>query len=152
MRKFSFFARLLFLSFLLFSTLQAVEMDWGHDYNSALEQAKKEHKLVYLFIGADRCRFCKKFKNMTLSKEGVVPRMRKNFVLLFMSRDQHKIPDKFERYGVPRHYFLTPQGEIIRTEQGIWDVQGWYTILDEVLAEREDGAAPESDESSTIER
>jgi uncharacterized protein YyaL (SSP411 family) len=127
-------------------------MDWEHNYDSALSQAKREHKIVYLFIGADRCRYCEKFKKMTLSKEGVVPTMRKNFVLLFMSRNQHPIPDRFEKFGVPRHYFLTPEGKIIRTEQGIWDVEGWYTILDEVLAEKDDSTPLENGLDSTAEK
>jgi len=115
-------------------------MDWNHDYKKALSQAKKEHKIVYLFIGVDRCKYCEKFKKMTLSKSEVIGRMERDFVLLFMSRDQHPIPDKFEKYGVPRHYFLNPKGEVIRTEQGIWDSQGWYSILDEVISDRDEVA------------
>ena len=149
MRQLSFFGMFLLLSFLMEPVVQAVEMDWGHDYNNALAQAKKEHKIVYLFIGADRCRYCEKFKKMTLSKKGVIPRMEKDFILLFMSRDQHPVPERFEKYGVPRHYFLTSKGKIIRTEQGIWDVEGWYTILDEVLAERDDTTPLKSDLNST---
>lgn len=128
----------LILLLLFASRLPATELNWGHDYHKALEQAKKEHKMVYMFIGADRCRFCKKFKEGTLSEEEVLPRMKKNFVLLYMSRDRHRIPEGFELYGVPRHYFLTPKGEVIRTEQGIWDKEGWFMILDEVVAEEKE--------------
>lgn len=141
MHRFSSLVYSLLSVFLLSSTLQGVELDWEHDFHRALLDARQEHKIVYLFIGADKCRYCKKFKKMTLSKPEVIERMKKDFVLLYMSRDQHKIPDGFELYGVPRHYFLTPEGKIIRTEQGIWDPQGWFTILDEVLDERGD---PES--------
>ena len=117
------------------SSLQAVELNWEHDYQKALAQAKQEHKMVYLFIGADKCRFCKKFKGTTLSEAEVIPKMKENFVLLYLSRDRHKIPESFEKYGVPRHYFLRPDGKVIRTEQGIWDKEGWFMILDEVVAE-----------------
>jgi len=125
----------LFFLMLLTVSLQAVELDWEHDYDKALAQAKKEHKLVYLFIGADRCRYCKKFKEMTLSQEEVIAKTKEHFVLLYMSRDRHRIPEGFEKYGVPRHYFLTAEGKVIRTEQGIWDKEGWFTILDEVVEE-----------------
>ena len=129
---------ILFLSLLSITTLYPVELDWGHNYDAALESAKSQKKLVYLFIGADRCRFCSRFKKMTLSKTEVIDRMKKDFILLYLSRDRQKIPKGFECYGVPRHYFLTPEGKIIRTEQGIWDPEGWYTILDEVLSERDE--------------
>jgi thiol:disulfide interchange protein len=128
------------LFLILISQLSGVEMNWNHSYDEALSQAKIEHKIVYLFIGADRCKYCEKFKKMTLSKSEVIEKMERNFVLLFMSRDQHLVPDKFEKYGVPRHYFLNPKGEVIRTEQGIWDPQGWYSILDEVIADRDEVA------------
>ncbi|MEA3491314.1 MAG: thioredoxin family protein [Campylobacterota bacterium] len=129
---------LLISSLLMITTLHGTVLDWEHDYDKALKQATKDKKIVYLFIGADRCKYCKKFKEMTLSKDEVIKTMQKNFILLYMSRDQHNIPDKFEQFGVPRHYFLTHKGEIIRAEQGIWDTQGWYSILDEVIEEKDD--------------
>ena len=138
MRRFSPFIYSLLSIFLLITTLHSVELNWEHNFHRALLDAKQEQKIVYLFIGADKCRYCKKFKKMTLSKPEVIDGMKKDFILLYMSRDQHKIPDGFELYGVPRHYFLTPEGKIIRTEQGIWDPEGWFTILDEVLSERDD--------------
>ena len=122
----------------MLSTLNGVELDWEHDYGKALAEARRENKVVYLFIGADRCKYCDKFKDMTLSKADVIAHMEKDFVLLYLSRDQHIIPDKFEQFGVPRHYFLTPMDEIIRSEQGIWDAQGWYIILEEVISEKDD--------------
>ena len=136
--RFSSFTYLVLSVFLLATTLHGVELNWEHNFQRALKNAQQEHKVVYLFIGADKCKYCKKFKKMTLSKPEVIERMKKDFILLYMSRDQHQIPDGFELYGVPRHYFLTSGGEIIRTEQGIWDPQGWFTILDEVLSERDD--------------
>jgi len=44
-------------------------LNWGHDYHKALEIAKKENKLVYLFIGADKCVHCDRFKKETLSNK-----------------------------------------------------------------------------------
>jgi len=126
------------IALLLSSSLYGIELDWEHDFDKALSQAKKEHKLVYLFIGADRCKYCKKFKETTLSQEEVIAKTKENFVLLYMSRDRHPIPEGFEKYGVPRHYFLTADGKVVRTEQGIWDKEGWFTILDEIVAEEKE--------------
>ena len=55
-----------------------------------------QNKNVFLFIGADECRYCDKFVKETLSKEDVIKRLKEDYILLYMSRDQHKIPDKFE--------------------------------------------------------
>lgn len=132
MHKFLYITHVLFSMLLLSVTLNAVELNWEHNYTKALDTAKKEKKAVYLFIGADFCKHCDRFKKLTLSKENVIKDMEKDYVLLYMSRDQHDIPDRFEIYGVPRHYFLTSDGEIIADGQGSRELAGWYDILDEV--------------------
>ena len=132
MYHFSLIRTLLLSTFLLFSTLSAVELNWEHNYDKALETAKKEHKDVYLFIGANNCKHCERFKKQTLSNKALIEKMKKDYVLLFMSRDEHKIPDRFEKYGVPFHYFLTPEGKIIAEVQGSRELPGWYDVLDEV--------------------
>lgn len=124
--------------FLLISTLHAVDIPWNHDYNKALAQAKKEHKIVYLLIGADECKYCKRLYEWTLSKPEVIKRMQKDYVLLYMSRDQHKIPKQYEKYGAPRHYFINYKEEIIHSDQGSREPEGWYDILDEVDLKKDD--------------
>lgn len=132
MHHFSLIANILFSMLLLVSALDAEDLNWEHNYTKALETAKKENKAVYLFIGADFCKHCERFKKLTLSQENVIKDMEKDYVLLYMSRDQHDIPDRFEIYGVPRHYFLTSDGEIIVDGQGSRELEGWYDVLDEV--------------------
>lgn len=113
------------------SALYSTELDWSHDYEQALAQAEKEQKDVYLFIGADKCKFCDRFKKMTLTDKGILKRLNRDYVLLYLSRDQHKIPGRFKTKGVPRHYFLTPQGKIIHQTWGGREVHGFYDVLDE---------------------
>ena len=137
MHKFSLIGNVLLSIFLLISTLDAVELNWEHNYDNALATAKKEKKMVYLFIGADQCRHCDRFKEQTLSNKDLIEEMKKEYVLLYMSRDQHKIPDGFEKYGVPMHYFLTPEGKTIAVVQGSRELEGWYDVLDEVELRKE---------------
>ncbi len=137
MHKFSLISNILLSIFLLISTLDAVELNWEHNYDNALSTAKKEKKMVYLFIGADRCKHCDRFKKQTLSSKDLIEDMKKEYVLLYMSRDQHNIPEKFERYGVPMHYFLTPKGKIIAEIQGSRELEGWYDVLDEIDLRKE---------------
>jgi thiol:disulfide interchange protein len=128
--------KFLFFVLLSLSISHAVDLNWENSYDKALKQAQKEKKLVYLFIGADKCKYCNKYKKTTLSDERVIKRIKKDFIPLYMSRDRDKIPKKFELYGVPRHYFLTAKGEIITDYQGVWDASGLYSLLDEAIAEQ----------------
>ena len=126
------FARWAFLIMMTFaSALYSVELDWSHDYEQALAQAKRENKDVYLFIGADKCKFCDRFKKMTLTDKGILKRLKKDYVLVYLSRDQHTIPSGYKTKGVPRHYFLSSDGKIIHQTWGGREVRGFYDVLDE---------------------
>jgi thiol:disulfide interchange protein len=132
MNNFLAITKILFSTLLITVSLNAIELDWGNDYEKALAQAKKEKKMVYLFIGADNCRHCERFKKQTLSNKSLIDDMKEEYVLLFMSRDKHKIPEGFEKFGVPFHYFLTPEGKVIAQVQGSREPAGWSDVLDEV--------------------
>jgi thioredoxin-related protein len=125
------------LSLIFISSLFSFELDWINDYDKAIELAKKEHKDIYLFIGADKCPFCKKFKEQTLSQKSVIDALKKDFITIYLSRDQHHIPDRFEKYGAPRHYFLDENGKIIFDSFGFLEPAGFFTLLDEVDLSRD---------------
>jgi hypothetical protein len=122
----------LFLTLALLSSLFSADLPWLHDYDTAIKQAQKEKKEIYLFIGADVCRWCDRFKEMTLSKKDVITRLEKEYVLLYLSRDRHKIPNHFTTQGVPRHYFLKSDGTIIYEDRGSREADGFLSLLDEV--------------------
>ncbi|WP_373035198.1 thioredoxin family protein [Sulfurimonas sp.] len=129
--------KIFILTIILLSSLYSYELNWLHNYDEALKAAKKEHKDVYLFVGADECRFCDRFKKLTLSKPEVIDKLQKKYILLYLSRDQHKIPKKFAIKGVPRHYFLTPDGKIYHDDRGSREPAGFFDILDEAELKKE---------------
>lgn len=116
---------------ILSTTSYSAEHEWIHDYDQAVELAQKEKKDIYLFIGADACKFCKKYKEQTLSDKAVMKRLTKEYIPVYLSRDQHLIPDNFETMGVPRHYFLKADGTVYFSTQGLLEIAGFYTMLDE---------------------
>jgi thioredoxin-related protein len=130
--------RILLLVFLALTSLQAIELDWIHDYKQALQEAKKRDKSIYLFIGADKCRFCDMFKQRALSRDSVIKRLEKEYVLVYLSRDRHKIPKGLETQGVPKHYFLTKEGKQYFHTWGYYDCKGFHLILDEAEMYKED--------------
>lgn len=112
--------------------------DWPSDYEKALIEAKKEKKDIYLFIGSEYCKYCDKLEAEVFSKEDVIKRLKKDYVLIYLSRDIDDIPEKFETKPVPRHYFLTTEGEIIYTTIGYRSVEAFYELLDEVKEAKKD--------------
>ncbi|MFT5661757.1 MAG: thioredoxin-related protein [Sulfurimonas sp.] len=130
--------KLLLLPFIFLASLHSYELNWIHNYEEAFVLAQKEQKNVYLFIGADNCRFCERFKDLTLSKKEVMKTLKENYIPLYLNRDQHKIPRHFVIQGVPRHYFLTPCGKVIHEDAGSREPAGFYDILDEVELKLDD--------------
>ncbi len=131
--------KILLLSLLFITSLLSYETDsWIHNYKIGVKLAQKKHKNIYLFIGADRCRFCKIFKEKTLSQKIVIDRLKKDYVVIYLSRDRHTIPEKFEKFGVPRHYFLDQNGKILFATFGVLEPAGFFTILDEADLNKED--------------
>ena len=124
------------LIFLITTSLFGIELPWIHDYNKALKLAQKEQKDIYLFIGADQCHFCKRYKQKALSKPKVIKALKKHFILVYLSRDRHTIPKGFKKYGVPLHYFLKPNGEIYFIDAGTKNADGVYLMIDEAELNR----------------
>ncbi|MBL1244222.1 MAG: thioredoxin family protein [Sulfurimonas sp.] len=103
---------------LLATTLFSANLDWPSDYDQALVDAKKQDKLIYLFITSDNCKWCKKFANTTLQDELIKKRLHSEFITIHMSRDKHSIPKQFETAPVPRHYFTDTEGNILYSSLG----------------------------------
>ena len=76
-----------------FISLLSAGADWPSDYEKALEQAKKEKKDVYLFIGSEYCKYCDKLEAEVFSKRRVMKRLKKDYVLIYLSRDIDSIPE-----------------------------------------------------------
>ncbi len=127
-----------FILIMAFISALSAGADWPSDYEQILKDAKKEKKDIYLFIGSEYCKYCDKFEADVLSKDEVIKKLKKDYVLIYLSRDIDDIPQKFETKPVPRHYFLTTQGDIIYTTIGYRSVEGFYELLDEVKEAKKD--------------
>ena len=125
----------LYILLLLAASLLAIDLPWLHDIEAAKRIAQKEHKDIYVFIGALHCNFCVRYKNEVLSNKKVQDTL-KNYVKVFLNRDKHKVPSYFEKFGVPRHYFLRPDGTIYYDDAGIKGVNGFFLMIDEAELHR----------------
>ncbi len=121
-----FILMLLLLSEMIFGA----ELKWPCDYSKALLTAKKEHKLVYVLIVSDTCRWCKKFENTTLQNKKIKERVNKEFVTVLLSRDRHFIPKGFKVSPVPRHYFVDAEGTILYSSLGYRDEELFDSFMD----------------------
>ena len=64
-------------------------------------------------------------------------RLTKDYIPVYLSRDQHLIPDHFPTAGVPRHNFLRSDESVYFSTQGLLEIDGFYTMLDEAELNRD---------------
>lgn len=121
---------------ILIFVMSLMAFDWPSDYDAALAQAKKENKDIYLFIGSESCPYCTKMKESVFSDKKVIETLKKNYILLYLSRDIDDIPDTLESKPVPRHYFLDKNGKVIYGTIGGRSIDGFYELLQEVKENR----------------
>lgn len=129
--------KIFLLSTLFISLLFGAEINWMHNYDEALAKAKQENRDLYIFIGADKCRFCTLFKKEALSKKSVIDRLNRDYISVYLSRDQHKIPSNFAIRGVPRHYFVDNNGTVFHKDRGSREESGFHFILDEAELQKD---------------
>ncbi|MDQ7062475.1 MAG: thioredoxin family protein [Sulfurimonas sp.] len=88
------------------SSLFASSIDWPNNYEAALKQAKAENKKVYLFITSDYCKWCREFEDITLKDEKILGLLKKDYVLLHLSKERHTIDKRFNEVSfLPKHFF-----------------------------------------------
>jgi len=127
----------IFISILaLASFLFSAELNWNDDYDKALVDAKAQKKDVYMLITSSDCRWCRKFESTTLQDSSVIDRLEQQYVLLHLNRDIDFIPEGYKKKRVPRHYFLTEEGEIIYSFLGAWNKEDFFSFLKDVDEKR----------------
>ena len=109
----------IFIPFLFGITfLFAGELQWQQDYKSALQEAKKLDKPLYILITSKHCGWCKKFEHTTLQNKQIQQRLGREFVVVKLVREEDVVPQKFATSPIPRHYFVDKNGTILYESLG----------------------------------
>jgi len=107
-----------------------VELSWLHEYKKGLQEAKKEHKLVYVLITSENCGWCKKFERITLQNREIKERLKREFITINLLREWDDIPSEFQTSPIPRHYFVDEKGNILYSSLGYRDVEMFEAFMD----------------------
>jgi thioredoxin-related protein len=118
---------------LVFASLTRAESDWLHDYNKAQEEAKTNHKLLFLnFTGSDWCGWCIKFDKDILSQPQFKNYAHDNLVLVELDFPRKKsqpteekkqnvqLAQQYEVLGFPTIVVLNSNG------QKVWQFDGYF--------------------------
>lgn len=107
-------------------------VDWVKDIDTALELAKKEHKIIMVMVESEHCRWCKKMKGRTLSDDGVEKRLEK-FVLVKVMRENGNAMAKLPPVkGVPTIFFMKADKSIVEEIIGYFNVEDFTSYINDV--------------------
>ena len=115
------------------SFARGAESDWLHDYTKAQEEAKANHKLLFLnFTGSDWCGWCIKFDKEVLSQPQFKNFAHDNLVLVELDFPRRKslpveekkqnvqLAQQYEVLGFPTIVVLNSDG------QKVWQFDGYF--------------------------
>jgi thioredoxin-related protein len=118
---------------LVFASFARAESDWLHDYPKAQEEAKTNHKLLFLnFTGSDWCGWCIKFDKEVLSQPQFKNYAHDNLVLLeldFPRRKSQAVEEKKQNVQLAQQYEVLGFPTIVVLNgngQKVWQFDGYF--------------------------
>ena len=107
----------------------AFMLDYEEVYKLALDEAKKEHKVLMMVIVKEPCPYCDKLVENTLDTETIKAKLT-NFVPLIISYDDN-YPDEFRPPFRPMTLFINPDDStILKSLAGYRDVDVFKDAMD----------------------
>jgi len=123
--------RRILLSFLVLSGA-LFALDWVKDLDTAVNQAKKEHKTIMVMVEGENCRWCTKMKGRTLSDDAVEKRLEK-FVIVKVMREDRNVMSKLPAVrGVPTIFFMKESGEVLEEIIGYFNIEDFISYINDV--------------------
>lgn len=122
----------LLLILIVSTSIFSASIEWNKDYNSALKNAQKEDKLLFVFITSKDCKFCKKLKDTTLKDKEIVNKVNQDYSSVIVMKDRDHFPKKLSAKATPMLYFLDKNENIIDYSLGYWNKVDFNFILKDV--------------------
>ncbi len=117
---------------LMLSTLQADDITWNSSFAAAKAKAQKEEKIIYVVITSETCRWCRKLEATTLEDKVVIKNLNKKYAAVALTRGKDKYPPCLKAPMVPMTYFLAPDGRVIYSVPGYWQIEDYLSMMGDV--------------------
>ena len=122
--------------FLALGAVAFEAVDWQHDYDAALEKAKKDNKLVIVDLYTDWCGWCKKLDKDTYSNADVESKLAKGFIAVKLNPEKTpraaKLARQFGTTGFPHIVFVNADGKKVSEIGGYLPPKDFLKQLDKV--------------------
>lgn len=89
---------------------------WAFNFEEAVMEAKKEHKLLLVELEMESCPYCERMDKFVLSKDDVKKLINEHYVFIKLDINKEVIPEHLTSRMTPTFYFLSSDGENIIEE------------------------------------
>ena len=100
---------------------EAEGLNAHNNFSEAIEEAQKEHKMLFLLVVTNHCRWCQRMVYKTLIDERVHAELQSATVLLVLDKND-VMPYEFKSEIYPSTYFINP-----KTQKSVWGNVGYVT-------------------------
>jgi thioredoxin-related protein len=119
------------VALVLISKTVLADINW-ENYENAFIKAKKEKKLVMIYIYSPECHYCKEMEETTFKDKQVQQTVNRYFVPVKVrkcSKDGQEIRKEYGYLGTPTFHFIEPNGKKIKSIFGAWIKEDFLKIL-----------------------
>ncbi|HFQ62533.1 MAG TPA: DUF255 domain-containing protein [Epsilonproteobacteria bacterium] len=106
-------------------------------FDKALEQAKKENKIIIIKATAPHCRYCAKMDREVLIDKNIVNLLKKEFIVVSVDLSKNVLPLDLRVSMTPTFFFIFPQKDKnkvkIKRIPGAWSKEDFLDILKESI-------------------
>ncbi len=113
-------------------TSAKADIKWLKDLDTALYKAKKQNKLILIYIYSPHCGYCKKMDRTTFKDKEIQEILKKYFIPVKVDKDSPEgemIKAEYGYLGTPTFHFLEPDGKKIKSIFGAWEKEDFLLIL-----------------------
>lgn len=105
------------------------EVKWATSYDTALIQAKKEHKNIMVMLSKEGCPACEYMEDIVFDEKTVVSAIEKGFVPVHIDIHNDPVPSGLGYIGTPTFYFLDAKGNKLGRHDGGANIPTFMGIL-----------------------
>lgn len=121
-----------FLVLLILISISRADINWV-EYDRAFGMAKKENKLVMVYVHSPSCHYCDLMEFKVFDSRRVEDILNNKFVAVKLrkcSKEGIEIRKKYGFTGTPMFYFFKPDGTFVKSVFGAWEEKDFVKILE----------------------